>query len=208
MDVFAEIADERRAVADLLAGLSAEQLAAPSLCAGWRVHDVAAHLVLPLEVGVPTFLATVLVCRGDVDRANDRLTRRQARRPVDEIVDVLRRGAGSRFTPPGAGPEAPLTDLIVHGLDIRWPLGLSRDVPEERLRASLDFLVGRSARGIVARGRVDGLRFAADDLDWAHGDGPEVAGPADALALAVAGRGAALDALRGDGLPVLRARAA
>ena len=206
MDTFAAIADERRAVADMLSELTAEQQTAPSLCSGWSVHDVAAHLVMPLTVGMPTFLLTMLACRGDVDRANVRLTRRQARRPLDEIVEVLRRRAASRFTPPGAGPEAPLTDLLVHGLDIRWPLGLARELPEERVRTSLTFLTGRSARGLVPRGLLDGLHFQADDIDWAHGDGPAVRGRAEALLLVLTGRSAVLGALTGDGLPTLRAR--
>ena len=117
-----------------------------------------------------------------------------------------RRRAASRFTPPGAGPEAPLTDLLVHGLDIRWPLGLARELPEERVRASLTFLTGRSARGLVPRGLLDGLHFQADDIDWAHGDGPAVRGRAEALLLVLTGRSAVLGALTGDGLPTLRAR--
>lgn len=206
MDTFAAIAEERRAVAGMLSELTPEQRSVPSLCQGWSVHDVAAHLVVPLEVGLPRFLLTMLVCGGDFDRANERLTRQQARRPFEEIVDVLRRRAGSRFTPPGSGPEAPLTDLLVHGLDIRWPLGLGRRVPEERLHTSLTFLTSRSARGLVAPGTLDGLRFEADDVGWTHGDGPTVSGPAEALLLVLTGRGAALGALAGDGLPALRAR--
>src|SRR3712207_6736008 len=104
----------------------------------------------------------MLVCRGDFDRANVRLTREQARRPVGGLTEVLRRKAGSRFTPPGAGPEAPLTDLLVHGLDIRWPLGLHRDVPAERLQKSLTYLTAAPAGGVVARGTLGGLRWEAD----------------------------------------------
>lgn len=206
VDTFAQIADERHAVADLLSGLTAEQRAAPSLCAGWSVHDVAAHLVVPLEVGVPTFALTMLAYRGSFDRANVHLTRRQARRSMDELVGVLRRKADSRFTPPGAGPEAPLTDLLVHGLDIRWPLGVARDVPAERLLTSLTWLTGRSARGLVPAGTLDGLRFEALDVDWAHGTGPVVSGTAEALLLAMTGRPAALGSLAGDGVPTLRDR--
>lgn len=206
VDTFSAIADERRALADLLSGLTPGQLATQSLCEAWTVHDVAAHLVVPLEVGVPRFLLTMLACRGDFDRANVRLTREQARRPVDELAQVLRQRAASRFTPPGAGPEAPLTDLLVHGLDVRWPLGLRRAVPEERLRVSLDWLPRRPARGLVADGTFEGLRFEADDLDWAYGAGPVVRGPAEALLLALTGRGTALGALHGDGVPALSSR--
>ena len=203
MDTFAEIADERRGLAALLSGLTGEQQATPSLCSAWTVHDVVAHLVVPLEVSTPKFLLAMLACRGNFDRANVRVTREQARRPFGELVEVLHRKAGSRFTPPGAGPEAPLTDLLVHGLDIRWPLGIARDVPEERLRTSLTLVADG---GFVRKGALDGLRFEADDLDWAHGTGPAVRGNADALLLAMTGRPAAHDHLDGDGVPVLRVR--
>lgn len=206
MDTFAEIADERRVVAEMLSGLTKQQQSMRSLCDEWSVHDVAAHLIMPLEVGMPKFLLTMLACRGDFDRANVHLTRQQARRPLDEIVEVLRRKAASRFTPPGSGPEAPLTDLLVHGLDIRWPLGLTRDIPEVRVQTSLGFLTSLSAQGLVAKGLLAGLRFEADDVDWTHGHGPIVNGAAEALLLALSGRSAALSALTGDGLPTLRAR--
>lgn len=206
MDTFAEIADERRGLADLLSGLTAEQQATQSLCSEWRVHDVVAHLVVPLEVGIPRFAVAMLVSRGNFDRANVRLTREQARRPFGELLEVLRSKADTRFTPPGAGPEAPLTDVLVHGLDIRWPLGLPRVIPEQRLRTSLDYVTDPASRGVVAKGTLEGLRFEADDIDWTHGSGPVVRGPAEALLLALTGRTAALDHLGGDGAPTLRAR--
>ena len=206
MDIFSQIADERRGLADLLSGLTREQLATQSLCDEWSVHDVAAHLMMPLEVGMAKFMLAMLACRGDFDRANVRLTREQARRPIEEIVEVLRLKAASRFTPPGAGPDAPLTDLLVHGLDIRWPLSLTRDIPEERLQTSLTFLTGRSARAVVAGGTLDGLRFEADDISWTHGNGPIVSGKAEALLMAITGRRAALGLLSGDGVPTLRGR--
>jgi hypothetical protein len=50
------------------------------------------------------------------------------------------------------------------------------------------------------------VRFRATDQDWAHGQGPEISGPSEALALAIGGRLVALDDLAGPGLPVLRSR--
>jgi uncharacterized protein (TIGR03083 family) len=208
VDTFAEIADERRGLADLLSGLTDEQQATQSLCSEWSVRDVVGHLVVPLEVGTPRFLLAMLACRGNFDRANVRLAREQARRPFGELVEVLRQKADSRFTPPRMGPEEPLSDLLVHGLDIRWPLGLPRDTPEERLQTTLTFLVAVPGGGLVPKGALDGLRFEADDIDWAHGSGPTVRGNADALLLAIAGRTAALDHLSGDGVPTLRGRLA
>lgn len=205
MDIFREIADERRGLGDLLSGFTAEQRAVQSLCNAWSVTEVAAHLIVPLEVGLPTFMVTMLKCRGSFDLANERLTHRQAQRPFDEIVETLRRKADSRFTPPGAGPEAPLTDLLVHGLDIRWPLQIARQIPAERLKASLTSLA-TAAKGLVPKGALSGLRFAADDLDWAHGSGPLVSGTTDALLLAMTGRAIALEHLEGDGVATLRGR--
>lgn len=206
VDTFAEIADERRALAAQLSGLTSEQQAAQSLCGEWSVHEVVGHLVVPLEVGVPRFLRAMIAARGNFDRANVRLAREQARRPFGELLGVLRDKAESRFTPPGSGPEAPLTDVLVHGLDIRWPLGLAREIPPHRLRTSLTWLVAGAVDGLVPKGALAGLRVEADDLDWALGEGPVVRGPADALLLGVTGRTAALGSLNGDGVPALRSR--
>jgi uncharacterized protein (TIGR03083 family) len=208
VDTFAEIADERRGLAALLSGLTGEQQATQSLCSEWTVRDVVAHLVVPLEVSTPKFVLAMLACRGNFDRANVRLAREQARRPFGELTEVLRRKADSRFTPPGSGPEAPLTDLLVHGLDIRWPLGLPRDIPEERLHKSLAFLTAAPVGAVVAKGTLDGFRFEANDIDWAHGSGPVVSGDAEAILLAITGRTTALGHLSGDGVPTLRGRLA
>lgn len=206
MDTFEEIADERRALADLLSRLTPDQLATRSLCSEWTVRDVAAHLIVPLEVGIPKFALTMLACRGDFDRANIRLAHRQAQRPFDEIVTILRSKADKRFTPPGAGPEAPLTDALVHGLDIRWPLTIDRRVPEERVLKSLTFLTTAAASGLVVKGALDGLRLHAQDVDWVHGNGRTVCGDAEALLLALTGRSTALASLEGDGVATLRSR--
>ncbi len=208
VDTFAEIADERRGLADLLAGLTAEQRAAQSLCGDWSVQEVVGHLVVPLQVSMPRFVLAMLASRGSFDRANTRLARQQAQRPYEELIETLRRRADSRFTPPGAGPEAPLTDLLVHGLDICWPLGLTHPVPADRRRTSLTFLTTSSAKALVAPGLVDGLRLEAEDIDWSHGTGPTVSGAAEALLLATTGRIVALDHLRGDGVATLRGRMA
>lgn len=205
VDIFDEIADERRQLADQISGLTEEQRATPSLCSEWSVQDVAAHLIVPLEVSIPKFMLAILASRGNFDRANTRLARRQAQRPYAEIVEILRRKADTRFTPPGAGPEAPLTDVLVHGLDIRWPLELTRQVPAERLQKTLTFLASTPA-GLVSKGTLDGLRLEASDIDWARGDGARVGGEAEALLLVMTGRKSALQRLHGEGVATLRGR--
>lgn len=206
MDTFAEIADERRSLADLLSGLTSEQHRAQSLCSEWTVREVVGHLLVPLEVSTPRFMLAILACRGSFDRAHVRLARQQAQRPFNEMLEILRRKADNRFTPPGAGPEAPLTDLLVHGLDIRWPLPLVRSIPAERLQKSLTFLTTRTAIGLLPKGALEGLRIEASDIDWVHGDGLQVRGDAEALLLAMTGRTVALDHLEGAGVATLRQR--
>lgn len=170
---------------------------------------MAGHLIVPLEVSLPKFALAILACGGSFDRANNRLARKQAQRPFVEIVHTLRNKADKRFTPPGAGPEAPLTDVLVHGLDICWPLDIQREipVPTERWSTALTFLTTRAANGLVVRGAIDGLRFEAQDVGWVHGDGPVVRGNAGAILLALTGRATALEHLRGEGVATLRSRA-
>ena len=122
---------------------------------------------------------------------------------------MLREHAGDCFVPPGTGPLAPLTDLAVHTRDVARPLGLRTTAALRGLarRARLPDLTP-ARRGFVPRGRTDGLRFRATDQDWVQGDGPEISGPSEALALAIGGRAVALDDLAGPGLPVLRGRLA
>ena len=79
--VFAGVADERRRIADLIDGLDEAQLATPSLCAGWDVKTVAAHLV---SVFADNFWAfqRMAVRRGGIHRAIDTLARHRAQLPA------------------------------------------------------------------------------------------------------------------------------
>ena len=197
MDLFSVIASERRSLADLLEDLTPDQQEAQSLCSEWTVKQVAAHLVMPMEVGMLGFMAAMLRHRGNFDVANNALARKQAQRPFAEIVEILRDKADHRFTPPGLGPEAPLTDVIVHGLDITTPLGLTHHVPDEHLAVALDHLAEPSPKSRAASRQLNGVRLEADDIDWSHGDGPLVTAPARAILLALAGRVAGWDQLTG-----------
>lgn len=206
MDLFADIADERRITADFLGTLNPEQWATPSLCRGWTVHDVAAHLLMPLVTSTWTVAAALLRHRMNFDRANVDLTTGVAKRSDAELIEGLRDHADDRYTPPGLGPAAPLTDLLIHGEDMRRPLGLTRDFEASRLVVALDFLTSGSRLGYVPPSRLTGLRFEATDLNWECGEGVDVYGPAESLMLAIAGRPAALPDLTGDGVAELAGR--
>ncbi|MGY1856045.1 maleylpyruvate isomerase family mycothiol-dependent enzyme [Modestobacter sp. SYSU DS0290] len=206
-DPFVLAAVRRRAVADLIAGLDDAQLATPSLCAGWDVRTVGAHLADAAAPGALGEFARDLVrARGRLHRANDEAARRAGRRPVAETVALLRERADSRFTPPVTGPRAPLTEVLVHEGDMRLPLGLPFAPDPAAVRVALEFVTTGRPVGFVPRGRLRGLRLVATDLDWSAGDGAEVRGRGVDLLLAACGRGAVLPELDGPGRRLLEDR--
>jgi uncharacterized protein (TIGR03083 family) len=206
MDVRAAIAAERRRVADLIDSLDPAQLEVPSLCGAWTVKQVAGHLVA--AVTAPAGATWRAVLRGGfrLHRANALLAAEIARRPAATLADDLRRHAENPFRPPLVGYPGQLTDLQVHGQDMRRPLGLPHGLELDRLRTTLDFLTGGRAFGFTPRRRLAGLRFEATDLNWAWGAGPVLAGPAEALMMAMTGRAVALGELDGPGVNRLTAR--
>lgn len=199
------IAGERRALADLLAGLTDEQLAQPSLCGSWTVKDVAAHVMIGPTGRVSDFLTAMVRGRGRFAVANSILVERRRSLSRDEVAAMMRDHAESRFTPPTMDWHSPLTDVLVHREDIAIPLGLPSDRPPEAWRHALDFLVTPKARRGFLRAAAPGLTYTASDVAWSHGSGPAVSGPAYALALALCGRTAALDRLSGPGADELAA---
>lgn len=206
MDLVAEIAHERRAVADMLESLTDEQWATASLAQGWTVRNVAAHLVMPFRYSMPKIMWQMLKAKGDFNKAADRVARRDAQRLSSaEIVDLLRRNADHRFKPPGAEHDAPLSDIIVHGLDMRVPLGIERDIPTDRLRPVLDLAMLPKTQKFYGHD-LSGVSFVATDMDWRSGSGPEITGTAQDLVLVSGGRRAGLDRVDGPGVEVLRAR--
>lgn len=208
MRVFDMIVDERLRAAELLGGLTREQLARPSLCDAWTMHEVAAHLTTFLRAGQLKLYLGIAATAGDIDRINVWLTRRAARLPSERLVELLRRGAGARTTIPRSGYDPVLADLVLHDLDVRRPLGIARSGNEERLWVAFHHLTVKPTPGFAMGHRLHGLRVEATDTGWAAGQGRAVRGPAEDLLLAVAGRTAALDALTGDGVAELRGRLA
>ncbi len=104
--------------------------------------------------------------------------------------------------PPGL-KNTILGETIVHAEDIRRPLGLRRSYPTSAVVQAADFYKG-SNLFLGTKRRITGVMLRATDVDWAHGSGPEVAGPILAILMAMTGREAALDDLSGAGVAILR----
>lgn len=193
------VADERTDLAAFLRTLSNEDWEAPSLCAGWRVRDVVGHLLYD-AVPASSYLRSAARCRS-ADRINEYWVTKARALPPSTLVDMLDSSAGrGLFTT--LAPRIALADAVVHHQDIRRPLGRERTIPPGRLRTVLDHPDPFARPGRRSRG----LRFVATDVSWSKGDGPEVRGTGEAIALAVAGRGVVLDELEGDGVALLRQR--
>jgi uncharacterized protein (TIGR03083 family) len=203
-DIWPVVHAQRRALADDLAPLTAEQWSAPSLCEGRTVLDTLAHMVA-------TAGGTPLAFVGKLASSGFRFERMTAK----EIVAMSAGGPAAtleRFravVDASSGPPGPtdswLGETLVHAEDIRRPLGLRHDSPVDAVIRVIGFY-SRSNLLIGGKKRVAGLTLRATDTGWSYGDGPVVEGPAMSLLMVTAGRPAYLDDLSGQGLHELRRR--
>ncbi|PTR32292.1 uncharacterized protein (TIGR03083 family) [Rhodococcus sp. OK519] len=195
---------ERAQLAVLLRSLTPSQWQTPSLCAGWTVRDVVAHMLSYEELS-PTGLARRFA-RGRLrfNGANAIGLDDFGDHGPQQLIDRLDRSLEPRGLPTAFGGRIALVDGMIHQQDIRRPLGIARDIPARRLIPALDF--ARYAPPIGAIRRVRGLRLVATDVDWASGTGPEIRGSGEALLMSMAGRPGVLDELEGSGLATLRGR--
>ncbi|MFJ2263722.1 maleylpyruvate isomerase family mycothiol-dependent enzyme [Streptomyces sp. NPDC087844] len=193
---------ERTALIGDLAHLDDSRWEQPSLCEGWTVHDVAAHLVDTARTTRLGFVVGLVRERFDFDRQNARGVERERGASPQETLQRLRQVASRRSTPP-APLDSRLVEEVVHGEDIRRPLGLTRSYPLEAVTRSLRLQARTPASFGGAKELTARVRLTAVDADLSIGDGPEVRGPALSLLLAVSGRRMALEELDGPGTAAL-----
>ena len=196
------VADERTDLVAFLRTLTRDEREAPSLCAGWRVRDVVAHLLYD-ATPLPRYVLDTVRVGFSTHRGNARAVARWSGTESPQLVDAFERSVGGGVVATLV-PSIALADVFVHHQDIRRPLNRPRTIAHARVLAVLDHPDPFAS----PRGRTRGLRFAATDVTWSRGDGPEIRGAGEAIVMAIAGRSAALDDLSGDGVGVLRTRLA
>lgn len=178
---------ERERLADLLDRLEPQQWDTPSLCTGWRIREVAAHLTMPYRTRIRTVLTGVVSHRFSFDRYADTDARATAARMSGkELAELLRANAEHPWSPPGGGPAGALSHDVIHGLDMTVPLGLP-SAPTERIAAVLTSTSDRQARhfGVDLRGR----RLVATDAEVTIGTGTDtIELPVQDILLTVTGR--------------------
>lgn len=205
VDVHSATVANRRRLADFFDSLDESQLSTRSLCEAWTVREVLGHLVMPLTGSVGGFLVQVIRSRGSIDKASAACARDLSRRPLKDLTALLRDKADEVIKAPGVGPMGQMADGCVHLRDCARPLGLPDDVILDDWRMLLGWFSG-GVRGLVPKNRLEGLQLVATDQDWSWGTGEQITGSSEALAMAVAGRPAALEHLRGTGIDVLATR--
>ena len=188
--LFDLVADQRRRIADALETLSPEQWSLPSRCGGWTVQEVAGHLTAGWNISLPRFLLGLVRARGSFNRANARFGRELGGRPPAEIIADLRANAGHRFTPPGAGPEAPLSDCLVHAHDMFGPAGIEWTTDPAVTVLVMDRAVAPSTARITGGRVAQDYSLRATDVEWSHEQPgrPLRQGPVEQVLLAVFGR--------------------
>jgi uncharacterized protein (TIGR03083 family) len=181
------VAGELVRLAGLLEGLPDARWDTPSLCRGWRVREVIAHMTTAARYTEEEFVAALRAHDVDFTRLSDDLAGRDAALPTTTLVDDLRSERMHEWVPPGGGRRGALNHAVIHGLDAAVPLGLRRHVPDETMRVVLDDLTRGRVHEYFGT-EVDGRRLEASDLDWSYGEGTPLRGTAEDLALALCGR--------------------
>jgi uncharacterized protein (TIGR03083 family) len=195
------VATELTSLADLLDTASGAQWDTASLCAGWRVREVVAHMTMAARYTDEQFMVELQRCGFDFTRLSNEVAARDADLPTDELIANLRSEVMQHWAPPGGGYHGALNHAVIHGLDVTVPLNVPRLSSDATIRVILDDLTqgaGNAHFGVdIARRRLQ-----ATDLDWSFGQGPVLRGPAADLALVICGRSVPPGRLEGAPLAV------
>jgi len=206
-EIWQVIDGQRTSLADLLEDLSEQEWRHPSLCDGWTVRDVAAHLTLQ-QLGATAAIAMMARYRGDLDAAvRESARERAAALSPGQIIAAIRATAGSRRHNFGVTYRETLIDALVHAQDIAIPLGRRHPMPSEAAAVAVTRMwTMHWPPPFPASRAMRRFRVIATDTAWAAGHGPEVRAPISAILLLSAGRLIALPELTGDGAPELTSR--
>jgi uncharacterized protein (TIGR03083 family) len=157
---------------------------APTLCTGWQVRHLVAHVTMPARLTPEQFGAELAAARGDFGVLSDTVAARDAALPPDELLAELRSPRLHGWLPPGGGATGALTHAVVHSLDVTLALDVPPTAPAPAVAAVLDSLADGTVFGVDP----GGLRLAAVDTGWTAGEGAAVEAGSGALVALLAGR--------------------
>lgn len=189
---------EREALISDLGNLSSSKWNTPSSCKGWTIHDVLAHLVDDAKTTKPGFILKLILAGFNFDRLNQRGVVRERRTNPEETLAAFR-AASKRTTSAPAPLASRLVEIVVHGEDIRRPLGIAHEYPTEAVVQAIEYQLQTSQSMGGSKERSEGLKLIATDADWIHGTGEEVRGKGIDILIALTGRTVPESALTGEG---------
>lgn len=209
------IAAERKKLAAYGKHLTSKQWEAPSLCEGWNIADVYAHLVLESRYKAYEVLPSLVRGRGNIHNMMDSLARKYGKAKTQAQLTALLEGdAKLRLSPQLVSPLEVLIDIVIHSADIKLALGEKWEVEPEVMKHILTKWHPSQTRfGTITnriRRRMKGLHWTAEDFDWSVGKSgqPKISGRGQFLIFAIAGRGLALEYVDGDGVEIMQKRLA
>jgi uncharacterized protein (TIGR03083 family) len=173
-------------LADLLAAAPADDWDAASLCEGWQVRHVVAHVAMPVRLTPGTFGAELAAAGGDFGRLSDTVAARDATLPAAEHLAALRSPLLHGWQPPGGGAAGALSHAVIHSLDVTIALDRPAVAPRDALAAVLDQLT--RADGAIFGLDLTGVRLEADDTAWSCGSGNVVRADSGHLVALLSGR--------------------
>ncbi|GAB3445521.1 maleylpyruvate isomerase family mycothiol-dependent enzyme [Phycicoccus ginsengisoli] len=173
-------------LADLLVAAGERVWGAPSLCEGWTVGHVVAHVTMPVRMAPAQYGAELAAAGGDFGVLSDTVAERDRLLPVDDLLAQLRSPALHAWEPPGGGAAGALSHAVIHSLDVTLALDRPAVAPDEGVVAVLDQLA--SAGGAWFGVDLAGVRLEATDTDWSLGSGRPVRTGSGALVALLSGR--------------------
>jgi uncharacterized protein (TIGR03083 family) len=177
---------ERERLTEILARLTPQQWETASLCAGWRVREVVAHLSMPFRTKPPRLLLGLVAARFSFNRYADAAAHKDAAYMTDEqLLDAYRDNIANPWQPPGGGAAGALSHDVIHGLDITEPLDLDA-APTDRIAAVLSHVGPRNLAYFGVN--LAGIQLRATDADVCVGSGEPLTLSAKEMLLAITGR--------------------
>ncbi len=173
-------------LAKLLDTAAVDTWDAPSLCDGWLVRHVIAHMTMPARLTPEQFGAGMAAAGGDFTVLSDTVAARDAWLPGGDLLDQLRSPRLHAWQPPGGGAVGALSHAVIHSLDVTIALDHAAVAPREALKALLDELT--TADGAWFGVDLTDVQLEAVDCAWQWGAGRSVRADSGALVSLLSGR--------------------
>lgn len=166
---------ERHSLVDQLQSLKHQQWQTTSLCPQWNVHQVLAHLVALTKQTPPKFFGRFVASGFQFQKMVAKDIAREGGGTPSQTLAELAAHLSDTSAPPGP-VNSWLGEVVVHGADIRRPLGLDYTPPVATTAMVADFYKNSNLL-IGSKSRIAGLKLVATDTHWTDGTAQKCVDP-------------------------------